>query len=107
MIRNEILDTDPYEFITFTPTAVTGMPAAIIPGETVAFQISGDLTIRDVTLPVSFEVTASVDAEGRLVGYAVTTVLRSDFEITIPSVPSVAEVSDEVLLEFDFVAYPK
>jgi polyisoprenoid-binding protein YceI len=107
MIRNEILDTEEYEFITFTPTAVTGMPAAIVPGETVAFQITGDLTIRNVTLPVTFEVTASVDAEGRLVGYAVTTVLRSDYEITIPSVPSVAEVSDEVLLEFDFVAYQK
>jgi polyisoprenoid-binding protein YceI len=107
MIRNEILDTEEFEFITFTPTAVTGLPAAIVPGETVAFQITGDLTIRDVTLPVTFEVTAMVDAEGRLSGYAATTVLRSDYGITIPSVPSVAEVSDEVLLEFDFVAYQK
>jgi polyisoprenoid-binding protein YceI len=107
MIRNEILDTDPYEFITFTPTAVTGLPAAIVPGESVTFQVTGDLTIRDVSLPVTFDVTAVVDADGRLAGYGVTTVLRSDYGITIPSVPSVAEVSDEVLLEFDFVAYPK
>ena len=107
MLRNEILDTDPYEFITFTPSAVTGLPESLAPGETVTFQITGGLTIRDVTLEVTFEVTASVDADGRLVGYAVTIVLRSDYGITIPSVPSVAEVSDEVLLEFDFVAYPK
>ncbi|HUF39227.1 MAG TPA: YceI family protein [Anaerolineales bacterium] len=107
MIRNEILDTDLFEFITFTPTAMTGLPAAIMPGQTFTFQITGGLTIRDVTLPVTFEVTASVDADGRLAGYAFTAILRSEYGITIPSVPSVAEVSDEVLLEFDFVAYPK
>jgi polyisoprenoid-binding protein YceI len=107
MIRNEILDTDPYEFITFTPTSIDGLPAEIVNGETVTFQITGDLTIRDVTLPITFQVTAGLDADGRLTGYAFTTVLRSEYGITIPSVPSVAEVSDEVLLEFDFVANPK
>ena len=104
MIQNEILDTAEHEFITFTPTSVAGLPAAINPGETVHFQITGDLQIRHITRQITFDVTATVDPDGRLVGYAVATVLRSDFEITIPSVPSVAEVSDEVLLEIDFVA---
>ena len=104
MIQNEILDTAEFEFITFTPTDVTGLPATITPGETVSFQVTGDLQIRHVTQSTTFDVTATVGSDGRLVGYAVATVLRSEFEITIPSVPSVAEVSDEVLLEIDFVA---
>jgi polyisoprenoid-binding protein YceI len=107
MIRNEILDTAEFEFITFTPTAITGLPAAIIPGETVTFLITGDLTIRAITVQQTFQITATVGADGRLSGYGVATVLRSDYDLIIPSVPSVADVSDEVILEIEFVALPK
>jgi hypothetical protein len=39
-----------------------------------------------------------------LVGLASTTILRADFDLTIPQVPAVAGVSEAVLLEIDFVA---
>lgn len=107
MIRNEILDTDEFEFIVFSPTGLSGMPDRITPGAPVSFQISGDLTVRDVTAPVTFNVTAQVDDSGRLTGSAGAVVLRSTYGLTIPSVPSVAGVSDEVILSIDFVAYPK
>lgn len=107
MIRNEILDTAEFEFITFTPSAITGLPAVIEPGVEVSFQIAGNLTIRSVTAPAVFDVTASLGDDGRLTGRASAVVLRSDYGLVIPSVPSVADVSDEVLLEIDFVAAPK
>jgi hypothetical protein len=40
------------------------------------------------------------------VGSAEATVLRSDFQLTIPNAPGVANVSDEVQLSLDFEAAP-
>lgn len=103
-IRNRILNTDSYEFITFTPTGITGLDGTAQTGDTFTFQLAGDLTIRDVTQPVVFEVTATVDSLNQLSGTAVTTVQRADYNLNIPSVPQVADVSEEVRVELDFVA---
>ncbi|UCG23225.1 MAG: YceI family protein [Chloroflexota bacterium] len=104
-IQNEILDTGAHEFITFTPTSVDGLPASAAVGEEVAFTISGDLTIRDITQPVIFNVTATAVSEGELAGTASAVVLRADFGLEIPSVPNVANVEEEVELYIDFVAF--
>jgi polyisoprenoid-binding protein YceI len=103
-IRNRILNTDNYEFITFTPTEVIGLDGSAQPGDTFTFQLAGDLTIRDVTQPVVFEVTATVDSADQLSGTATTTVQRGDYSLNIPSVPQVADVSEAVQIELDFVA---
>jgi polyisoprenoid-binding protein YceI len=103
-IHNDILRTATYEFITFTPTALGGLPAAAAPGEDVRFTIDGDLTIRDITRPVTFDVTATTVTADRLVGTATASVNRVDFDLRIPSVPSVANVDEVVRLTIDFVA---
>lgn len=103
-IQNEILDTGGFEFITFTPTAVDGLPDNAGLGDEVAFTVAGDLTIRDVTQPVIFDVVAVLRSEDELVGTATTTVSREAYGLRIPDVPSVANVEDEVDLTIDFVA---
>jgi polyisoprenoid-binding protein YceI len=103
-IKNEILDTGDYEFITFTPIAISGFPDNPKIGEEVAFTITGDLTIRDITHEVTFDAKVIVDSETQLSGYASTMVARADYELNIPDVPSVADVDEEVLLEIVFVA---
>lgn len=103
-IHNEILQTGAYEFITFTPTAVAGLPAAVAPGETVNFTITGDLTIREITQPVTVDVAATATSPDSLSATATTTVNRVDFDLRIPSVPNVANVDEEVRLTIDFVA---
>ncbi len=105
-LRNQILQSaqDAYEFITFTPTTLEGLPESVTPGEPFSFQITGDLTVRDVTRPVTFTATVTPVSEGRLEGTASAQVLRSDFGLTIPSVPGVANVTNDVTLEIDFVA---
>ncbi len=103
-IRNFILRTNEYEFITFTPTAITGLSDLAQPGQSFTFQIAGNLTIRDITQPVVFEVTAQGESLARLTGTATTVVKRSDYNLTIPNVPNVANVGEEVTLEIDFVA---
>lgn len=103
-IHNEILQTGAFEFITFTPTTVNGLPSSAAVGKDVSFTIDGDLTIRNITHPVTFAVTATVVAPDRLAGTATATVNRADFDLRIPSVPSIANVDEQVQLTIDFVA---
>lgn len=105
-IRNRILYTDQYEFVTFVPTKVSGLRGAGIIGQTYQFQITGDLTIRDITQPVTFDVTAVAESEFRLSGTATAKIKRSDFKLVIPSVPNVANVAEEFSLGLDFVLVP-
>ncbi len=103
-IRGLILSAEQYEFITFRPLEIVGLTGSAVAGGEWSFSVEGELTVREVTNPVSFEVVASWDGEGRLSGEASTMVLRSDFGLTIPSVPFVANVADDVVLELDFIA---
>lgn len=103
-IQNEILNTGTYEFITFTPTAVTGLSPKAAIGEAVSFTIEGDLTIGDITQPVTFSVTATAVSDTQLTGTATAVVSRANYNLNIPDVPSVANVEDEVELTIDFVA---
>lgn len=103
-IRNRILNTDSFEFITFTPTEIVGLEGSAAIGEQFSFRVSGNLTIRDITLPVIFNVTAQATSEASIVGTATTTVQRSDFNLIVPSVPGVANVGEDVTLEIDFTA---
>lgn len=103
-IQNRILFTDQYEFITFTPTDLNGLPDGVTIGDPVSFQITGDLTIRDVTNRETFAVTATAVSPTRLEGSATSTIMRHDYDLRIPTVRNVADVDEEVTLEFDFVA---
>jgi polyisoprenoid-binding protein YceI len=106
-INNEILDTDEFEFIRFTPTSITGFPENPTVGESLEFQITGDLTIRDITHEVTFDVMVTAVSETRLEGSASAMVAREDYDLRIPNVPRVADVDEEVLLEIDIVALSK
>lgn len=97
-------ETDANEFITFQPTAISGLPANASVSDQLSFSITGNLTIAGITQSVTFNVTASVNEDNQLVGHAETIVLRSDFNMSIPNVPFVANVGDEVTLKIDFVA---
>jgi polyisoprenoid-binding protein YceI len=103
-INQFVLQSGIYPLITFTPTAIGGIPGKVSSGTVLTLQIAGKLTIREVTQPVSFEATITVVSESEIRGNAAATISRSDFELTIPSVPRVAGVDEELVLEFDFVA---
>jgi polyisoprenoid-binding protein YceI len=107
-LRNFILRSadDAYELISFEPTAISGLPATAAAGEEISFQITGNLKIVETTNEVTFDVTATLNADNTIAGLAVATVLYKDFNLTIPQVPFVASVEDEVRLELQFVAAP-
>ncbi len=97
-------ESDANEFITFQPTAINGLPDSASVGDTLEFQVTGDLTIAGTTQPVTFDVTATLATADQLTGHAETVIQRSNFNLTIPSVPFVADVGEEVTLKLDFVA---
>lgn len=103
-INNSILETDKFEYVTFSPSEIANFPENPSIGEALEFQISGDLTVRDITNPVTFDVVVTAVSENRLEGSASATIARVDYGLQIPEVPRVADVDEEVLLEIKFVA---
>ena len=103
-LKNRILLTDDYEFVTFTPTELTGLPETVALGEAFSFQMTGDLTITDVTKPVTFDVTVTPVSETALEGLASVTLNYADFGIAIPAAQAVQAVADTVKLELTFTA---
>jgi polyisoprenoid-binding protein YceI len=103
-IQNMILKTDQYEYVTFVPTAVVGLPESATVGQSYSFQIVGQLTVAGQTHEATFDVTAIPTADGRLQGSATTTLKYADWGISIPQVPFVTGVADTVTLALDFVA---
>ena len=103
-LGNQILGTSDYEYITFTPTTLTGLPDAVTAGQPFSFQATGDLTIKGVSRPTTFVVTLTPGADGSVQGAATTTINYADWGVTIPSVPFVASVDKHVALTLSFAA---
>ncbi len=97
-------ESDENEFITFVPTSMSALPESAAVGDTLEFEVKGDLTIAGLTQAITFDVTATLESEDQLVGTAQTAVNYADFNLSIPDVPFVASVEDSVVLTLDFVA---
>jgi polyisoprenoid-binding protein YceI len=105
-IQNRILETgDPAnQYAVFVTKSITGLPSSITIGQKVAFTLTGDLTIHQVTRSVSFTATATLASATQLTGQAQTTMRYSDYNIAIPNVPQVSNVADTVTLALTFTA---
>lgn len=105
-VRGLILSTQQYEFIRFVPTefaALTSDPVSV--GDTIEFEITGDVTVRDVTRPVTFAVTVTVASEDRLEGIAISPEIPyTDFNLSVRPPPNVSFLGETVTLELEFVA---
>ncbi|MCY4465016.1 MAG: YceI family protein [Chloroflexi bacterium] len=106
-LRGRILysSQDENEFIVFEPRELSNFSVeSIAEGETIRFDIGGDLTVTGTTLPVTFAAEVTLDSPTQISGSASVNVLHADFGLTIPDVPGVANVTDDVELRLDFVA---
>ena len=92
-----------YPLASFRATAIAGAPASYSEGEEVSFQLAGDLTIREVTQPVTFDVTATL-AGDTLTGVATADARMSDFGIDPPNFANTLTVADEFRMEVAFTA---
>lgn len=103
-IHNFILDTETYEYITFSPLQIIGLPDTFIANEPVPIQIEGELTVRDRTQPVIFDADVTANGRTQLTGSATAQISRADFNLQIPDAPGVANVSDQISLTIQFSA---
>lgn len=106
-LQSHILETGQAsnQFATFVPAAPSGLPSTIAVGQTVAFQITGALTIHGVTRTVTFDTRVTAESATLLKGQTQATIKYKDYNISIPSVPSVTGVSDNVILALTFAAH--
>jgi polyisoprenoid-binding protein YceI len=88
---------------TFVATAIEGAPSSYADGQEVSFQLVGDLTVRDVTRPVTFDVDARLEGD-TLSGNATTRLKMSDFGIDPPNFANTLTVADDFGIEVQFVA---
>ena len=106
-LRSQILKSarDEFEFIVFEPRALGNFSAdSVGAGETINFDITGDLTVVGVTREATFSAEVTLDSETQISGSASVNLLYADFGLVIPDVPSVANVTDDVDLRLDFIA---
>jgi polyisoprenoid-binding protein YceI len=100
-LRQNTLLTAQYPTVTFRPTEVRGLPTPRPTSGEVQFQVAGDLTIRDVTRPVVWDVTATVEGE-TVRGVARYNFYFGEWGVPVPQVARVASIFEPVVLEIEF-----
>ena len=95
---------DAYEFTEFVPTSLLALPQQVTFGQTVAFQVVGNLSLRGVTQPVTFNVSLALDNAETISGQAIAVVKRSDFGILDDDMLVYHGVAQDITLRFNFVA---
>lgn len=101
-IQGTTLQTRRHPMAEFVITGTRGLQSLITPpSQETAFQLLGDLTIRGVTRPATWQVSMQ-PASSDLTGTAVTTFALTDFGMTPPRVGPVLSIEDKVTLELDF-----
>ena len=103
-IRNNGLQSAQYPLATFTPQSIDGLQAQIAEGESVSFTMTGDLTVKETTRSVTWDVTLTLVGD-QIVGTASTEISMSDFGVG-PIQLAFLATEDQVNLFFDFVAVP-
>jgi polyisoprenoid-binding protein YceI len=104
-VRGRILETTTHPTVTLVPKTVRGLPANAAATANAAgpvtFDLVADLTVRGVTRPTTWRVTAT-QKDGRVTGTASTKFTFTDFDLPRPRVPIVLSVADSIGLEYDF-----
>jgi polyisoprenoid-binding protein YceI len=102
-IRSEWLESAKFPIATFVSTGVEGVPASYTEGEEITFTLLGDMTIRDVTKPVAFNVTGTLEGD-TVTGTAVANIKMTDFGFQPPDIAGFVTVEDDVEVSITFTA---
>ena len=101
-IRTRLLETDSFPTTTLRITDVRGLLSPLPTNGPTNFQLVGDLTVKGVTRPTVWDVSAVVNGD-ELKGSAKTKFTFDQFRMNQPRVSIVLTVNDTITLEYDFV----
>jgi polyisoprenoid-binding protein YceI len=102
-IRTQWLESDKYPFAEFTSTDAQGIPDSYTEGQEVNFKLTGDMKIREVTKPVTFDVKGKLEGD-TITGSATSKILMKDFGFDPPDVAGMLTVADGVTVTINFTA---
>jgi polyisoprenoid-binding protein YceI len=102
-IRTQWLESEKYPFAEFTSTDAQGIPDSYTEGQEVSFKLTGDMKIREVTKPVTFDVKGKLEGD-TITGSATSKILMKDFGFDPPDVAGMLTVEDGVTVTINFTA---
>jgi polyisoprenoid-binding protein YceI len=104
-IRGRWLESEKFPFAKFKPTKIEGLPETYTAGQELTFKMTGDMVVRETTVPVTWEVKAKVEGN-KLIGEATTSITMSQFGFEAPNIANILKAEDGAKLLFKFVALP-
>ncbi len=102
-IRDNALQSNQFPVAKFVATAIQNAPASYTDGSAVNFDLVGDLTVREVTLAVTFAVTATLTAD-TITGVATAPMQLTNFGFDPPSFANTLTVDNDFILRIDLTA---
>ena len=98
----QALNTRDFPLATFTLVEPVELPGGMADGEAFAGSAQGDLTVKDVTNRVTFDLQAQLVGD-RIVAVGSSEVIFSDYGVTAPTAPIVVSVEDHGIMEFQLL----
>jgi len=105
-VRNDTFEVSAYPFATYVADQSPVAAGTYVEGQSVRFLLSGALTLHGVARPVTFAMTATLQAE-TLTGSGTAHIHITDFGMKQPQITSVVPVTiaDDIVLSIAFVAH--
>ena len=102
-IQQNSLQTDTYPNATFVSVSTQGLPASYTDGQTVHFQVTGNLTMHGKTNKEVFDVQGKV-VGNTITGTATSTIYMTDFGIEPPNLANIAIAQNKVKISLSYTA---
>jgi polyisoprenoid-binding protein YceI len=102
-VQQHTLETDTYPYATFVSVSTQGLPASYTDGQTVHFQLTGNLTMHGKTNKEVFDVQGKIVGK-TITGTATSTIYMTDFGIQPPNLANIAIAQNKVVITINFTA---
>lgn len=102
-IRENALESNRFPVAKFVAKEIQNAPATYIEGTEVTFQLVGDLTVREITQPVTFDVTATLIGD-TIKGVATAPMQITDFGFDPPDFANTLTVANDFTIRVDLTA---
>ena len=102
-IQQNTLETNSYPYATFVSVSTQGLPASYSDGQTIHFQLIGNLTMHGKTNKETFDVQGKV-VGNTISGTATSTIYMTDFGIQPPNLANIAIAQNKVVITLTFTA---
>jgi len=100
-IRERFLESNTYPVAEFTITSLENVPESFNEGDEVTFKANGDITVRDITQPTSFDITAKLEGD-TITGVATTQLKMTDFGFDPPNFANMFSVANDFTAQVEF-----